>query len=442
MHQHYRIELTTHCQVLGSGLTRKQRALVIIVIVLLVYIAFGALVNSLILNLNFIDGLYFTVVTIETIGFGDIHPINTGTRVFTCFYMAFGIINVGVAVAMTRETVLEGLDLGYRKRVRNMRIRRREARRFRRWEARWRRAVIWRLKVRGKDVWVPDDRFPLEGVHFVGLSGPQRGEVHWLKKWMRSFGFGRKGHEEGDPDGVLHIHGHPHGKHLNINALTDQELEAAALEAGVPLQMFLSPARRLSAQRSRESATSSSGGEKSPGQRYARLRWFAHRQEETNGWPTAPQTPTHAQLGRMAAMVTKFSFAVTGAHVRMIGHAPEGQGQGQEAVHGNIEERGGVAHGDGGASDETTRSGHDEPVHHGHEGQIHTPGRTDGGGGLVTDGGGLHPRIPEWAIGAARMTKEDINLMENQLNEEMASEERRAYFSKVRSMGCIICCVC
>jgi hypothetical protein len=52
----------------GSGLTRKQRTLVVISIVLLTYIAFGALIQSFILKLSFIDALYFTVATIETVG--------------------------------------------------------------------------------------------------------------------------------------------------------------------------------------------------------------------------------------------------------------------------------------------------------------------------------------------------------------------------------------
>jgi hypothetical protein len=52
----------------GSGLTRRQRTLVIIIIILLSYIALGSLIHSFLLGLPFIDALYFTVVTIETIG--------------------------------------------------------------------------------------------------------------------------------------------------------------------------------------------------------------------------------------------------------------------------------------------------------------------------------------------------------------------------------------
>lgn len=46
----------------GSGLTAKQRQLVIVVMILLTYIAFGALMfNLLIPGMNFQNALYFTV---------------------------------------------------------------------------------------------------------------------------------------------------------------------------------------------------------------------------------------------------------------------------------------------------------------------------------------------------------------------------------------------
>jgi len=54
---------------IGSGLTRKQRSLVLSVMILLCYIAFGALAQTFLIDeLTFLNALYFTVVTIETIG--------------------------------------------------------------------------------------------------------------------------------------------------------------------------------------------------------------------------------------------------------------------------------------------------------------------------------------------------------------------------------------
>jgi hypothetical protein len=54
--------------IIGSGLTHKQRSLLIIIIVLLCYVSFGSLAQTRMLNIPFIDALYFSVLSIETIG--------------------------------------------------------------------------------------------------------------------------------------------------------------------------------------------------------------------------------------------------------------------------------------------------------------------------------------------------------------------------------------
>ena len=64
-------------------------SLVIIVMMLFCWIAFGGLVFSILMDLSFIDGLYFTVVSIQSIGFGDLKPTSSAARVFTIFYNRF-----------------------------------------------------------------------------------------------------------------------------------------------------------------------------------------------------------------------------------------------------------------------------------------------------------------------------------------------------------------
>ncbi|CAA7270244.1 unnamed protein product [Cyclocybe aegerita] len=101
----------------GSGLTRKQRSLAIIIIILLCYISLGALIQTIMLKIAFIDALYFTVASIETVGFGDIRPTSTGTRIFTCCYIAGGILNLALAVAMASEALLEAAAVGFQSRL-------------------------------------------------------------------------------------------------------------------------------------------------------------------------------------------------------------------------------------------------------------------------------------------------------------------------------------
>ena len=128
----------------GSGLTPKQRSLVIIVMIFLVYLAFGALVfNFLLPDIAFQNCLYFTVVTIETIGFGDVLPDTLGAQIFLFFYAPFGILNLAVMVGTARDTLVESWNTAYRRRRHEI-IRRHRERKQQRADETVRRAAIER----------------------------------------------------------------------------------------------------------------------------------------------------------------------------------------------------------------------------------------------------------------------------------------------------------
>ncbi|KAG8923317.1 hypothetical protein FRC02_011224 [Tulasnella sp. 418] len=152
----------------GSGLTRKQRSLIILVMILITYIALGSLVYAVVMDLTFQDGLYFTVVSIETIGFGDIAPNNTGSRVFAIFYNTFGIINVGLVVSTTRDTIVEAFENAYRKRRAEVARRRHETRVLKANKKARRVAVENVLKEAGLPVYVRNENAP---AHLFGVPG-------------------------------------------------------------------------------------------------------------------------------------------------------------------------------------------------------------------------------------------------------------------------------
>jgi potassium channel subfamily K len=103
----------------GSGLTEKQRSLVIAVMILLCYIGLGSLVFSFLIvtpHLTFIDSLYFTVCTVTSVGFGDITPTSTASRIFSFPYDIVGLAILAFTIAIARETVIETFEANYRMR--------------------------------------------------------------------------------------------------------------------------------------------------------------------------------------------------------------------------------------------------------------------------------------------------------------------------------------
>lgn len=52
---------------------------------------------------SWIDALYFTVVTLATVGYGDLHPSSDGSRLFTIFF-----ILIGVTISVTSIAVIGG----------------------------------------------------------------------------------------------------------------------------------------------------------------------------------------------------------------------------------------------------------------------------------------------------------------------------------------------
>jgi voltage-gated potassium channel len=59
-------------------------------------------------GLSFADAIYLTIVTLTTIGYGDIYPHTTAGRVFTMALILVGLGNVFYLASVAAETVIEG----------------------------------------------------------------------------------------------------------------------------------------------------------------------------------------------------------------------------------------------------------------------------------------------------------------------------------------------
>ena len=54
-------------------------------------LGFGTVTYRLIEQWNWIDCLYFSVVTLTTVGYGDVAPATTAGKLFTIFYIIIGL---------------------------------------------------------------------------------------------------------------------------------------------------------------------------------------------------------------------------------------------------------------------------------------------------------------------------------------------------------------
>jgi hypothetical protein len=72
-------------------------------------IATGTVFYHYFMPLKWIDAVYFSVITITTVGYGDIHPVNDPTKIFTIFYVLIGVgiiaasLNILVKIAAQRQ---------------------------------------------------------------------------------------------------------------------------------------------------------------------------------------------------------------------------------------------------------------------------------------------------------------------------------------------------
>lgn len=56
-----------------------------------VIIGFGTVVYHFLEGWSWIDSLYFSIITLTTIGYGDFSPVTDAGKLFTIFYILIGI---------------------------------------------------------------------------------------------------------------------------------------------------------------------------------------------------------------------------------------------------------------------------------------------------------------------------------------------------------------
>ena len=90
-------------------LFRTKIYMAIALLLLLLFI--GVLGFRIMSNYTWIDAIYMTVITITTVGFGEVQPLDDVAKIFTTFLILASVIIVGYALSIITEYILSKNDI-------------------------------------------------------------------------------------------------------------------------------------------------------------------------------------------------------------------------------------------------------------------------------------------------------------------------------------------
>jgi len=81
------------------------------VFLLILILAIGIVGFKLMPNYSWIDALYMTVITITTVGFKEVHPLDDTGKVFAVFLILASVVILGYAITVITEYILSKNDI-------------------------------------------------------------------------------------------------------------------------------------------------------------------------------------------------------------------------------------------------------------------------------------------------------------------------------------------
>lgn len=92
---------------MSNPLIRLFRSKIYTSIILLVFLMLVGIVGFMtISNYSWVDSLYMTVITMTTVGFGEVEPLDEQGKIFTIFLILASIVIVGYALSIITEYIL------------------------------------------------------------------------------------------------------------------------------------------------------------------------------------------------------------------------------------------------------------------------------------------------------------------------------------------------
>jgi len=90
-----------------EGLT-PTRKLIISLLIIITLLVGGTIGLSILEGLHVIDALYMTIITISTVGFGEVKTLSSSGRVFIMILIVFSVATVALSASALGQFILEG----------------------------------------------------------------------------------------------------------------------------------------------------------------------------------------------------------------------------------------------------------------------------------------------------------------------------------------------
>jgi voltage-gated potassium channel len=88
-------------------ISSQKKLLIQVIILIIALISAGTLGYYLIEDLSFFDSLYMTVITISTVGYGEVFPLSVTGRIWSIILILFGVSLVGIIAGKFAEILTD-----------------------------------------------------------------------------------------------------------------------------------------------------------------------------------------------------------------------------------------------------------------------------------------------------------------------------------------------
>lgn len=89
-----------------------QSKIAVALLMLLVVFCLGVMGFKFLFSYSWVDALYMTVITITTVGFGELHVMTPTEKIFTSLFILSSIFIVGYAISVITEYILSKSNIG------------------------------------------------------------------------------------------------------------------------------------------------------------------------------------------------------------------------------------------------------------------------------------------------------------------------------------------